>query len=285
MSDDDQPRLALFPPAVDSAPTLPNGAQTRNEIRVLTWNVQHASRARTHRQMSWLCTRARADVIVLTEVAARQSGDLMAQWLEESGYTVHLPDAGTDDRYRVLLACHSGAIERVGIGAVCAHRCVAARVKVAQVEIGVVGLYVPSRGPRERRNVAKRAFQDAVVEALPKFAVGVNQTGPVMVVGDLNVVEPDHVPHYSVFGDWEYNFYRAFAEHGFVDAFRLMNPGGIEYSWFGRPSIDGRRNGYRFDHIFVTTAHRNRIRACRYLHEVRSQGLSDHSAMVATFAS
>jgi hypothetical protein len=33
--------------------------------------------------------------------------------------------------------------------------------------LGVVGLYVPSRGPQRQRNVAKRRFQDEVLAALP----------------------------------------------------------------------------------------------------------------------
>jgi exodeoxyribonuclease-3 len=102
--------------------------------------------------------------------------------------------------------------------------------------------------------------------------------GPVVVAGDLNVVEPDHQPHYSVFGDWEYRFYADFARlGGLVDAFRELHPARVEHSWFGRGG-----NGYRFDHVFVTHQHRRQLRACRYLHEPRLAGLSDHAAMAAT---
>ncbi|MGH3819914.1 MAG: hypothetical protein ACRDRE_19630, partial [Pseudonocardiaceae bacterium] len=48
---------------------------------------------------------------------------------------------------------------------------------------------------------------------------------------------------------------------------------------FGRPAGNGRRNGYRFDHTFITTAHATTVRDCRYLHESRENGLSDHSPM------
>ncbi len=88
--------------------------------------------------------------------------------------------------------------------------------------IGLLGLYVPSRGPKERRNQDKRSFQHAVAYALPGFVARFN--GPVIVAGDLNVVEPGHIPHHPVFGDWEYDFYRSFASAGLADAYRLLHP-------------------------------------------------------------
>ena len=109
-------------------------------------------------------------------------------------------------------------------------------------------------------------------------------SGPVVITGDLNVVEPDHEPRYSVFGSWEYYFYRSFVEAGFADAFRLCQPTGMDYSWFGRTSSNGRRNGYRFDHTFITASHAPSVRECHYLHGVREHGLSDHAAMTLTMS-
>jgi exodeoxyribonuclease III len=85
-----------------------------------------------------------------------------------------------------------------------------------------------------------------------------------------------------VFGQWEYDFYRSFAAAGFADAFRLCQPQGMDYSWFGRARGDGGRNGYRIDHTFITAAHARIVRRCRYLHGIRESGLSDHAAMTLT---
>ncbi|HET9255918.1 MAG TPA: endonuclease/exonuclease/phosphatase family protein [Pseudonocardiaceae bacterium] len=249
---------------------------------MLTWNVQHAAASRTYQQAVWLATADPHEVLVLTEVAAGESGELLARLLRESGYTVHLPDAG-QDKHRVLIACRTGVLDVVsdtGVGFL-PHRCVAIRVKLPQTEIGVVGLYVPSRGPQHQRNVAKRAFQEIVTFALPDMS-GVKVSGPVAITGDLNVVEPSHELRYAVFGGWEYDFYRSFIAAGFTDAFRFCHPKGMDYSWFGRNSGDGRRNGYRFDHVFITTSRASAVRECRYLHAIRENGLSDHAAMTLT---
>ncbi|MBV9140253.1 MAG: endonuclease/exonuclease/phosphatase family protein [Pseudonocardiales bacterium] len=254
-------------------------------LRVLTWNVQHAAASRTHQQVRWLVTTDPPNILVLTEVAAGETGRLWAWLLSELGYTVHLPEAVLD-RYRVLLACRTGVLDVVSQTGVefLPHRCLAARIKLPETVVGVVGLYVPSRGPREQRNVAKRGFQDAVAAALPGLVTRLDVAGPVVVTGDFNVVEPDHDPRYPVFGRWEYDFYRSFTRAGFTDAFRITHPTDMDYSWFGRPSSTGQRNGYRFDHTFITTAHTAAVRDCRYLHVIRETGLSDHAAMTLTLS-
>jgi hypothetical protein len=45
----------------------------------------------------------------------------------------------------------------------------------------------------------------------------------VFVAGDLNVVEPGHIPHHSVFGDREHDFYRSFVGAGLIDAYRALH--------------------------------------------------------------
>lgn len=254
----------------------------QSAIRVLTCNVQRANVSRTGQQAAWL-TNAGADVLVLTEVSAERSGDLLARLLVDDGYQVVLPEPSASDRYRVLVGCRDGVPNGVDIGVgPMGHRCVAARIVFGSSEIGVIGLYVPSRGSKERRNQDKRAFQDRVAAVLPNVQRVLDVQGPVVIVGDLNVVEPNHDPRYAVFGRWEYDFYRAFIRAGFDDAFRLKEPSKIDYSWFGRPSAEGKRNGYRFDHAFVDRAHRSAVAECRYDHSVRTAGLTDHAALAVT---
>jgi exodeoxyribonuclease-3 len=213
-------------------------------------------------------------------VSAGKSGDVLAQLLVDEGYGVVLPKPSENDRYRVLVA--GRGVEptgvNVGVGSM-RHRCVAARIALPAGEIGVTGLYVPSRGSAARRNQHKRAFQERVTTVLPTVEAALGVPGPVVITGDLNVLEPGHEPRYAVFGEWEYDFYRAFGRAGFDDAFRLKEPTAMDYSWFGRASNEGERNGYRFDHAFVSRAHRTAVVACRYDHSVRTAGLTDHSAM------
>ena len=245
-------------------------------IRLLVFNAQHASPARARRQAAWIASQETADLVIITEVGPGPGGRALTDALAGHGYpSVVAPEPSLAD-YRTVIASRGPDLTAVPSGiAVLAHRGPAATVSIAGQTIGLLGLYVPSRGPKDRRNQAKRAFQRAVTQALPAFVALFD--GPVIVAGDLNVVEPGHTPHHPVFGDWEYDFYRSFTSAGLADAYRLLHPDAAAHSWYGRSG-----QGYRFDHAFITSHHRAQVRNCGYLHEPRQQGITDHAAMTLT---
>lgn len=221
-------QLALLrpgPPAQEAATT---------QLRLVTWNVQHAAPTRARRQAAWLASRPEADVVVLTEVKDTPGGHALVQALGEHGYRVIVP-AQADGDYLTVVAARAHSLEALpGSLDFLPHRLVTARVTVDAHPVGVVGLYVPSCGPKQRRNLDKRAFQEAVRACLPRLSEALGG-GLWVVAGDLNVVEPDHQPRYGVFGDWEYRFYTDVADRGgLIDAFRALHPGRVEHSWFGR---------------------------------------------------
>ncbi|TCJ34650.1 endonuclease/exonuclease/phosphatase family protein [Parafrankia sp. BMG5.11] len=263
------PQQSLFPGTATSAVSA-----SATELRLVTFNAQHAAPDRAHRQAAWLSQQPDADVVVLTEVGHGPGGHALLDALTHHGYT-HLHALRPDlPDYSTAIASRS-ALEPVEIHIeVLPYRAPAADLHIAGQRVRLLGLYVPSRGPAARRNENKRAFQHAVTKALPVLLTGFE--GPVVVTGDLNVVEPGHVPHYPVFGRWEYDFYRSFTDTGLTDAYRTLHPDTPGHSWYGRGG-----NGYRFDHIFFT-ADRFDLTSCDYLHAPRQQGLSDHAALCLT---
>lgn len=188
---------------------------------------------------------------VLTEVAVDHGATALAQALSEHSYVAHTPAVASNNArdYQVMLECRGGRMEvplRPRAGHL-PHRCTAARIRRDDLEVVVVGLYMPSRGSKERRNVDKRAFQTAVTALLPDLNDLASDDVPVLVVGDLNVVKPGHVPAHANFGDWGYAFYRSLTANSFTDGFRRLHPDDVDHSWFGRRS----GAGYRFDHLFT----------------------------------
>jgi exonuclease III len=254
-------------------PAAPRHEAVTDAARVLVFNAQHAAPARAHRQAEWVAAQEAADLVVVTEVGSGPGGAALTTALAEHGYgSVIAPEPAAPD-YRTVLASRSAPLTPVPSGvSVLPHRAPAATVLIGGRPVLLLGLYVPSRGPRERRNEAKRAFQAAVSEALPPLVASFD--GLVIAAGDLNVVEPDHVPHHAVYGAWEYDFYRSFAGAGLTDAFRALHPTAAGHSWIGR---SGR--GYRFDHVFVSARHGGRVRVCGYDHEPVERGLTDHAAL------
>jgi exonuclease III len=257
-------------------PTKPVHQAVAGTVRLMVFNAQHASPGRAHRQAAWIAGQENADLVVVTEVGAGPGGQALTEALAEHEYhSVLAPEPALPD-YRAVLASRGPALVPVtsGIGAF-PYRGPAAALDFAGQVVGLLGLYVPSRGPQRRRNQNKRAFQDAVATALPGFLARFG--GPVIVAGDLNVVEPSHVPHLPVFGVWEYRFYRSFIDAEMTDAYRTAHPDTSDHSWFGRSG-----NGYRIDHVFVTRQHQAQVIDCAYLHTPRHQGLTDHAAMTLT---
>ncbi|MBB0244454.1 endonuclease [Streptomyces alkaliphilus] len=243
-------------------------------VRLLLFNAQHASPDRSRRQAAWVAARENADIAVFTEVSSTRGSDALVAALAERGYATVIAPQPADPDYRTVIACRTTDAHPVQSPvALTPHRAPAARVMIGGHDIGVLGLYVPSRGPKERRNVAKRAFQEAVTEALPKLTAAFPDM-PVIVAGDLNVIERGHQPPHKVFGAWEYAFYDSFQASGLTDAFRHLHPDKIAHSWHGRSGT-----GFRFDHLFVSTRHADRVLACDYHHQAREEGLTDHAVM------
>jgi exodeoxyribonuclease III len=251
------------------------GRGGRRAVRVVSWNVQRAGPERARRQVRWLAGAAGADVAVLTEVANAPGGDALVAALGAEGFATVVPPAAAG-AHLVVLAARGTLAPLAGPHLpVFPQRCVTAVATVRGQRAAVIGVYVPSRGPRARRNEDKRAFQDALRAGLPPILAGLPAGAPVVLTGDLNVVEPGHVPRLPVFGAWEYAFYEHFAaEHGLVDAYRALHPDQVAHSWYGRAGI-----GYRLDHAFVGSEHLPRLRGCAYRQRPRLAGLSDHAAL------
>lgn len=258
------------------APAAPARPPRPGQLRVITLNVQHAAAPRARAQAAWLAEQDTADVAVLTEIGHGPGRIALLEALEARGLHTLAPQPHPGD-YGVVLAARAPLVPVPTRSEFLPHRLLAARVQIADRHATVAGIYVPSRGPRERRNQDKRAFQAAVAAALPALAARAGAAGPLVVAGDLNVLEPGHQPHHAVFGDWEYAFYRAFAAAGLTDAFRHLHPEALEHSWYGRSGA-----GYRFDHLFLSAAHAGDLAECGYLHAPCEQGLSDHAALTAT---
>lgn len=73
------------------------------------------------------------------------------------------------------------------------------------------------------------------------------------------------------------------AEHDLPDAFRSLHGyDRQEFSWYLARKAQGAMVRRRFDHVFASR--RLRVRACRYLHAFREDGLSDHASMELDFS-
>lgn len=96
---------------------------------------------------------------------------------------------------------------------------------------------------------------------------------PFIVVGDYNTGKNYVDQKGNSF--WYEDELLSFEASGNEDAFRLVNGGIKEYSWFSHKG-----NGYRYDHTYVAQDLVPLVKNCYYLHDWRERKLSDHSPMV-----
>lgn len=233
-------------------------------IGMLTLNIANPSAARAERQLEWISERTE-QVLVLTETSPGAGTELILSRLTSAGWQVRSLPLSTDER-GVAIASRLVPLPR---GENIVEFLPSRAEPLALPGFSVIGLYVPSRDESEHKTERKRRFCNDISRF---FAAG--DPGNVVVIGDLNVLEPIHRPHYNVFRDWEYRFYDQFSVHGLVDAYRLHNPTSVEHSW-----VDYEGHGYRFDHAFVSESIAHKVVSCGYDHEPREMNLSDHSAL------
>jgi exodeoxyribonuclease-3 len=244
-------------------------------LSLLTFNIGNPSRDRAERQLAWLATRDE-QVLVLTETKASAGCRLLAKAFTEAGYALSFTEP-IPGEYGTMIAARVRALpdgfgDQVGY---LPSRAAAVTLPAPRGRLLVIGLYVPSRDASPDKTERKRKWLAACDAALASV------TGRhVLLLGDLNILEPSHRPRYPFFAPFEYDFYRSLASvHGLADAFRHLHPDAAEYSWVGRTG-----DGYRYDHAFCSRQLRDLITACDYLHQPRDSKLSDHSALTMTLS-
>jgi exodeoxyribonuclease III len=70
------------------------------------------------------------------------------------------------------------------------------------------------------------------------------------------------------------------ADRGLVDLWRREHGARQEFTWFSRPQRGATGRGFRIDHAFASSQLAELVTDCRYDHQVRKRGLSDHSLLL-----
>jgi len=251
-------------------------------LSVITVNVGAPSPARARRQLEWLAARSE-DIFVLTETKATPGSQLLAEACTAANYSVTFPTHDPGE-LGVMIVSKVATTPDPLTGALSYLPARAAGVLVATSEgpLRVLGAYVPSRDATLERTERKKRWIEGFHTALEATDSGV----PVLLLGDLNVLEPGHQPdHHQQFAPFEYDFYRALTDrHGLRDAFRYLHPDRIEHSWARRPDL-----GYRCDHAHCSAQLLALLHGCDYVHQSRDvlpdgSRLTDHSGLAVRLA-
>jgi exodeoxyribonuclease-3 len=102
---------------------------------------------------------------------------------------------------------------------------------------------------------------------------------PSLLIGDFNCGIPFADSDTRTFACT--HLFQALLQQGWVDAWRSRHGKAREFSWISARS----GHGFRYDHALVSAPLNPQVKEVRYLHHLRQEGLSDHSALLVELGS
>lgn len=243
-----------------------------DNLKIFCWNIGNPSVERAGKQIEWLKKRPES-LLILTETKNSEGCLLIEKYFKFIGRQVIFPKPDGQE-YGVMIISKNALDNNTFLTDYIPSRAVGANLNVLNNKINIIGAYIPSRDISPEKIERKKHFLTNLSQKLKDD----NKNNLRIFCGDLNILEPNHIPHYSIFQKWEYDFYNYLSDCNLIDAFRLLNPMAREYSWIGRTG-----DGYRYDHFFVSKELSSYVSKCYYDHEPRNIKLSDHAAIILEF--
>jgi exodeoxyribonuclease-3 len=241
-------------------------AQRHSRTRLVLWNLLHGGGKRVPALVD-AAMAYRPDICVLTE-SRLTTNDQITTLGANLGLTHHLASTTPPRKNGVLIMSRTTLCRHAPpVGALYQQRWIEATLP--EQGFHVIACHVP-----------------------PKISIGVNQKTafwsvllrraerllhePAMIVGDLNTGAHYRDEHRATL--YCADQFERLGALGWIDAWREFHgPNRKEWSW-----VYPRRRtyGYRLDHAFCTPPLAKRLVGCRYSHDERESGLSDHSLMI-----
>lgn len=262
-------------------------------MRVLSWNVNGRRGATLEGQIAAVASR-QPDLVALQEIRL-ETLDAWSDGVRAAGCD-HLADSaaelsaagpeGSDyrRRYFSLIASRWPLRRLPGLALAYPERYLACDVVQGGADFEFHVAHLP---PGSSRGLIKVEMFEALFRRLAGPA-----GRPRILCGDFNTPRFEsadgtvgfwglrHRPHTERWDAAERSVILGLAEHDLQDVFRALNGyGAQEASWILKRG--DQRFSRRYDHIFASRA--LRAGRCVYLHDWRTTGLSDHSAMEADF--
>jgi exodeoxyribonuclease-3 len=233
-------------------------------LRISTWNIRGGGGQR----LSAIADRLRADDAdfgVITEYRTRP-GALLKEHLTDRHFEETNPPLNQNGILAYSKSPLSFSKTHGRSMPISGHRWLT--VRLAEPDILALGIHIPNQN--EKWN--KDDFWKRVCAFAQK-----QRHSRAMILGDFNTgldadTENEKFLHSAQF--------QRLLNLGWVDCYRAIHGDRREYTWY---SPNG-NNGYRLDHIFLSSSLAPRLRDAQFDHEVRTLKLSDHSRLTVDLA-
>ncbi len=229
-------------------------------MRLLAWNIQQGGGVRRERIGAAILAH-NPDLIALIEFVPGSSVSLL-ELLKRSGFTQSLCTDRQGFCYAVCLLSKSPLLRRRSGISVLEESGLWLEASVPEHGFRLGVLHAPTSS-----RLRMREYLSALVSVAEQ-----RSQCPFLFVGDFNTGVPPADGPMKNFGDVDR--FTSLQSAGFTDVWRHLHPDCIEHTWC--------RNGksYRIDHALASSLLAPRIEQCRYSHEERERGCSDHSVLL-----
>ena len=226
-------------------------------MKIIEWNIRQGGGTRIS-SISDSIRNHDADYYVLTEYRNNMNGLELIETMAKNGYGYHFAAQADKNKNTVMIASKhdfSATLFPEELGDKDSSV-----IRIENEELVLYGTYFPQKKEKEK-----------IFEFLLK-EMAIENSKPTIFIGDFNTGKP--------FLDEEKNtFYCSkymdvIEQRGYVDAWRHVHQDKREFTWYSNKG-----NGFRIDHTFIHSSHKNNIVGCDYSHEVRINRFSDHSMM------
>ncbi|HET9588987.1 MAG TPA: exodeoxyribonuclease III [Anaerolineales bacterium] len=245
-------------------------------MKIITWNVNGLRAALRKKALDWVWEQ-QPDILCLQEIKVRPE-QLKEEFRNFPGYTVIWNPADQLGYSGVATFLRKPSLElRLGMEEPLFDR-EGRLISTLHPGFRLFNIYFPS-GQRGRERVAyKLNFYAHLLAICDKFhATGEN----LILTGDFNTAHmpidlknPKQNINTSGFMPEEREWVQKFLDHGFVDAYRLLYPSRVQYTWWTyRFSARERGVGWRLDYFLVSGPLASRVKDIVIHEEIEG---SDH---------
>lgn len=253
-------------------------------MRIITANLNGIRSAAKKGFFEWL-EKQNADVICVQETKA-QLTKLEGEIFRPKGYHHYFSDAQKPGYSGVGIYTRRKPDKVLyGFGSDCADR-EGRYVEVDYGDLCIVSLYMPSGTSGDERQSIKYEFMQHFLEYLKQIRL---TNRHFIICGDWNIAHRiidvknwrPNQKHTGFLPDERAWLDRVLHEHGWIDAFRVVNQKPDQYTWwsnFGR----ARENnvGWRIDYQIITPELKDKIRTASIY---REQWFSDHAPLIIDY--
>jgi exonuclease III len=231
-------------------------------MKILSWNILHGGGKRAHKILDAI-EKEQPDIVTLQEFRHGNSKEILLKGLAKMGLDEqYIPETtSARDNSLIIASSYNFQAQIFPQNEPIPARAIRAFFPDLD-ELNLIAVHLPQKKKQP-------PYLHALID-LDKDFLAENS----LIIGDMNIGIPFEDSETKSF---EHSFlFQKLLRDGWVDAWRSRNPEKREFTWISTKQ----KNGFRYDHALASSRFNDKIKSIRYGHEVRLNGVSDHSLLV-----